>query len=218
MVAVARDRRQRRGHGLGWMLAAGGLLALAAMLAIQHEPFARAVRRLEARLPWITAERRLDQFLLASQRGDLEGMLDLADPAEVSRLGLTPEKLGRLLEGAAGTREAVALVRPRPEPLNSTQRRFNRWVNVEIAVRNGLPLPEGRLRAIVQAYNTDAGWKIGISNFLYAVEVSRRGMDGRKPRFAALCRQHGVKPELFWPNDARWETLSSTASAAPGAR
>jgi hypothetical protein len=144
-------------------------------------------------------------------------MLALADPEEVARLRLTPTRLRAMLQDAAGVPGGLMLGPVIPEALNPMQSRYNRWASVEIRSSGGAPLAGRRLGATLQAYTTDRGWKIGISNFLYAVHTQRRGMEGRKARHAGLCLRHGVKPELFWPDDGSWEALPPVRGTTPPA-
>lgn len=155
----------------------------------------------------ISPERRIAQFLAAARRDDPVGMLSLADQAEVERLRLTPEKLRAVLKDAAGSPGGMVPGSPRPVPLGKPQRGYNRMVIVPLLGRDGRSLPGAMGRTadvIVVAYRTKTGWKIGISNFIYSVLVSRMGSAMREGYYARLLARHSVAPELYQPEDDTW--------------
>lgn len=164
---------------------------------------------------WLRSpERKLQQFAGNIQQGDAAGMLALMDRAEVERLGLTPGKLAAMLADAAGSPAGVTVTEFRWEPLNEEQSLYNRWATLTLKSRDGRPLKDARaatLKVIVQAHNTDDGWKIGGSNFIVAVLAARTGFAFRRGYYAALCARHGVPPEVLAPENGTWET-------APNAR
>jgi hypothetical protein len=205
--------RRRRWGLLLCILGVGAAALIGLALTVGRAGIGSAVFHGEARLPWTSPERRIEQFVAAAARDDPAAMLALADPAEVKRLGLTPAKLRSMLMDAAGSTTPVRLGTPRPEPLNPRQSRFNRWANVAIQDPYGVPA-RGIGSPTIQAYTTDSGWRIGISNFLYGVDVARNGMAGRKLRYAALCVRHGVAAELLWTDNAQWERLPVPGNAS----
>jgi hypothetical protein len=104
--------------------------------------------------------------------------------------------------------------------LGERQHRFNRWAWVTLLDRTGKVLlaPNGqRVKLAVIADNTDQGWKISPSKFLFGVLASRQGMEGRKERYAALCEGYGVLPEFYWPEKRNGSRFSSSTDGVwPG--
>ena len=163
---------------------------------------------------WASPEHRIEQFVASAQRGDAAGMLSLMDAKEVEHLNLTPQKLEEMIADAAGSPGGVAIKELSWEPLNEKQSLYNRWGRLTLTAKDGRPLTGARggpLKLIVEAYNTDAGWKIGGSNFLVSVLAERTGYAFRRGYYAALCARHAVPAEVFSPERASWEM----APAAP---
>ena len=161
---------------------------------------------------WLSPEHRIHQFVTAGHRGHLAGMLSLADPEEVKRLGLTDDKFAAMLAEAAMAPVGVSLgERLRWEDVGEPQNLYNRWAWVSLRDRRGAPLLDtrgGPAELSVIAYNCDAGWRISPSKFLYTVLATRQGMELRKERYAALCLRDGVPPEFYWPEKGEWERVS----------
>jgi hypothetical protein len=186
----------RRTRPVRWLLAGSALLAILALGHLLHRW-------------WVSPEHRIARFAGALRGGSMAGLLSLADPVEAQRVGLTPEKLKAMLADAAGAPDGVDADAPYFHPLPAPQSGYNRWGDVTLRTRSGSRL----FPVVVQAYNTDAGWKVSVTKFVYAVLVARSGMAYRKERYAALCVRHGVAPEFYWPETGRWETVSTgTAS------
>lgn len=159
---------------------------------------------------WVSPEHRLQQFVSAGRRGDTAAMLSLADPKEVKRLGLTPEKFAAMLAEAARAPRGVLLGKIRWEPLDKETKRYFHLVSVPLLGRDGAPLPDTKgkpAELAVEAYNTDRGWKVSASKFLYMTLIARHGMEFRKERYAALCRRYGTPPEFYWPSKGEWERI-----------
>jgi hypothetical protein len=162
---------------------------------------------------WVSPEHRIVQFLAAGQRGDAAAMLSLAAPEEVQRLGLTPAKYAAMLADAARAPGGIRLGDLKEwVPLGDAQHRYNRWGKTSLYAANRAPLLDSRGKSAeldVIAYNTDGGWKIGASEFLYLVLCRRQGDDQfRKERYAALCQRYGIPAELYWADKGEWESIS----------
>lgn len=162
---------------------------------------------------WTSPERRMYDFARAVERGDAVAMLTLAARKETTRLEITPQKLRAMLRDAARSPGGIVLRRPTPIALNRRQYRYNRWIEFDLRSPAGEPLLSengSAARVAIQAYNTDDGWRIGLSSFLFAL-VRRRSMPGEggyRKRYVALCAAHGVAPERFETEDATWKNLS----------
>jgi hypothetical protein len=162
---------------------------------------------------WVSPEHRVAQFLTALHRGDTSTMVALADAKEVTRLQLTPKTVEKLLSAAIGEARQVVAKDLRWEPLAAHQRAYNRWASVVLYRNDGAPLVAAGgspLRVMVEAYNSDGTWKIGLSHFLYVTYVLRFGSGTHRQRYATLCHQHGVRAEVYRPDACEWVSVLPT--------
>jgi hypothetical protein len=183
------DFLQRSLRYLIWAAAVVGLVAAAALYGW-----------------WNSPEHRIQQFASAVGRGDWAGMLSLMDATEVQRLGLTPTKMQAMLADAVESPEGITLGDLRWYLLNDGQSLYNRMATAKLYSKNGSPLADARRHqqeVFVEAYNTDAGWKIGGSKFIATVLIHRPGyvVGG----YRALCLRHSVQPEVFSPENGTWQ-------------
>lgn len=173
---------------------------------------------------WKAPERIVDAFVQASRQGDASTMLSLGGTAEVRRLGLTPDKFQAMLNEAAGASQGFALAAVGPVSLSEAQSRYNRMVRMRLISSTGQPILDAQGRALeptLVAYNTDAGWKIGISDFINQIVSIRYGSDYSRGRYAALCAKYDLPAEYLVPQYASWEPATpdeATGSSRPGNR
>jgi hypothetical protein len=187
--------------GRNWLRANGrGLLMIAAVLLLWR-----------AYAWWTSPEHRIHQFI-GGVNGQRAGtLLALADPQEVERVQLTEAKLEGMLREVAGTPGGIWVGFVRWDELNEKQTPYNRWGEVQLQDGQGHPVTDYRGRPatlMIEAYNTDAGWKIGLTNFLVGVVVARHGLKGMAVRYWTLCRRHQVAASVFNPTDGDWFDLN----------
>jgi hypothetical protein len=168
---------------------------------------------------WTSPEHRIAQFIAAVQAHDSDRMLAMAAPEEVQRLGLTPEKLTQMLSDpggalASGTIRDAAL----PPVYNGRSSAWVRAVAITVMQSNSNPAitPSGPeaghpARSYVIAHHNGGSWRIALSNFIYQAFVARTGASARWPRYTGLCARNGVRPELYVPEDDRWELIPSAS-------
>lgn len=160
---------------------------------------------------WISPEHRIEQFIGAVNSRGAGSLLRLADPAEIQRVHLTEAKLAGMLKDATGTPGGVRVAFVGWEDLNEKQGVYDRWGEVQLQDEQGQPALDYRgrpARLMVQAYNTDDGWKIGVTNFLIGVIAGRYGLKGMGIRYWTLCKQYQVAPEAFNPTNGEWFDLT----------
>jgi hypothetical protein len=192
----------------GWLQKNGRwLLVIAAIVLVSR-----------ACIWWVSPEHRIEQFIGGVNGDAAHVLIGLADPQEVARVQLTEPKLARMLADLTSTPGGVRVGSLRWEELNEQQVLYNRWGEVQLQDAQGRPVTDYRGRSaklMVEAYNTDAGWKIGLTNFLLGVIVARHGLKGMGQRYWELTRPHQVLPAVFNPSTAEWTDMSPPPGYLP---
>jgi hypothetical protein len=147
-------------------------------------------------------------FFGAIERRDYQGILDLADPDEVKHLGLTAPKLGEMISECAATDGPIRMAHVSPVLLNERQTQFNRDYQYRLLDRSGKPLSDenGDPGCDVVLFNTDSGWKVGVSELLRALVFVRKHVSHTS--LAGVLRRHGCPTERLEPMTNTWVQLN----------
>lgn len=156
---------------------------------------------------WVSPEHRIAQFIGAANRADYPAMLARADEPELQSEGMTPARLRDALTFATGLGPGAWKLAPGEYArIGPVQSRYNRVLVVRLADPRGAVLHgvDGRdMTGTLVAYNTDRGWKIGLTRLLASLAAARHWQRTRTP-YRDLCARTGLRPRVFLPEDGRW--------------
>lgn len=159
-----------------------------------------------------TPEYCIGRFIAAVNRQDADTALECVSAAEKKHLGLTATSFRQVLREVSGTPNDPRLIDPMAIPMNSVTSLYNRWARMTLTARDGRTLRAasgGPMTVELQAYNTEHGWKVSASSFLYGVIIERVGINGVGRRYVEICRRNGITPQWFNPADATWVKFRS---------
>jgi hypothetical protein len=155
-------------------------------------------------------ERRIQQFAAYANKSNWAGMLSLANPEEIERLGLTPDEFGAILREAACEGATLRLTFVRWDPLTENQARYNRFGEFTLSCSDiRADLGDNPRKVIIPAYTTDNGWKIGPSKFIYLLLWSRYRSNPRllRHRYREILLRHNATPWIYQPENNTWSDL-----------
>lgn len=169
---------------------------------------------------WASPERMMRQFIGAVNRRDYARVIRFVDAEELRGTGITERSLPQYLDGAfAWAGGGYHLRTGMPVPFGDRERRWGAGLYVHVYDARGLSL---KTRAghpwncPVYAYKTDAGWRIGVTQFakgavwIASVADERAGKPRRvahaeaSDRYRALCRSAGIRSRVFSPEGRTW--------------